>query len=1021
MIQYLLNNLFKTRQMKKTYLLTMMFGLMGAVVALAQTTVIGTVTDSDGEPLIGVNILEVGTNNGAATDFDGKYSINVTSADASLKFSYTGYSSQDVPIDGRNTIDVILAEGVAIDEVVVTALGISREKKSLTYSAQSVGTQTLKEARELNVLNSLSGKVAGISVTQSSEGVGGASKVLLRGNRSISGSSQPLYIVDGAVMAGDIRNIAPDDIVEMTVLKGANAAALYGSRAQNGAIIVTTKSGEGAAEGVTTSFGLTYQATAPIHLMEFQNEYGQGSGGVYSKASLTSWGPPLDGRQVDHWTVDPSSPNFGSTYAFEPQPDNITDFFQTGQSVAANVGVNIKGARSNNYFSYTYTDASGVIPGNNLNSHNLGFRVNADLTSKLKVDAKVNYIRQDFANILSQGEGYDNPVRYLYKTPRNIRTEDYANYQFTNEAGAIRQNYWLPHVNGGGNPYWVRNKALRPELEERVTGLVSLKYQITEDLSILARSALDRINQFQDFTRANDTYTTAKFGSYDKNFRYNYEWNTDALINYNNRFGSNITLDLNAGTNLRRAKFESLTAAASNFEIENLFALSNGNDPRPGEGYSLKEVQSLYAFASLGFFDGLYLEGSARNDWSSTLPAANRSYFYPSFGVTAVLSDLMNMPNYITFLKLRGSWAEVGNDTDPYRLARSASVSRGTVTLSNTLPNVDLRPESTQSTEFGLDAHFFNNLLRLDFTYYKTNTIDQLFNVSYPKESGVNSVFQNGGDIQNRGVEIAIGITPITKEDFTWDIDFNFAKNESEVLKLAEGLESLEQSADFIRVYQLIVGEPFGTTLSRGFVRDDQGRIIVNANGIPRTTPGRTVPIANFNPDWLGGISNSFHYKNWNMSFLIDIRQGGTVTSFSEAILAGDGVLDYTTAGREGGVVGKDFFPNETAVTEDGSTNTLTATAEEVWNAVGGRNAPAGEAFIRDASNIRVREFVLGYALPQWNARISFVARNLFFISNKANFFDPEITVGTGNSAEGREAFPLPTNRTLGLSLSIDF
>jgi len=984
-------------------------------------SVTGTVTATDGEPLIGVNILEVGTTNGAVTDIDGTYSISLTTSNPSLQFSYTGFTQQTIAVGSQSVINATLSEGVEIDEVVVTALGISREKKALTYSAQNVGTERLKEARELNVLNSLSGKVAGISVTQSGEGVGGSSKVLLRGNRSINGSSQPLYVVDGVIMNGDIRNIAPDDIVEMTVLKGANAAALYGARAQNGAIIVTTKSGVGAASGVTTSLGVTYQAASPIHLLKFQNEYGQGSAGTYSKAATTSWGPPLDGRQVEHWTINPNSPNFGGTYAFEAQPDNIKDFFQTGQSVATNLGVNIKGDNSNTFFSYTYTDASGTIPGNDLSSHNLGLRVTSDLSSRIKTDAKVNYIRQDFSNILSQGESYDNPVRYLYKLPRNIRTEDISQYEFVNAAGAVVQDYWLPHFNGGGNPYWVRNKVKRPELEERVTGLVSLTYQITDDLSIMGRSALDRVNAFQDFKRANDTYTTAKFGSINKDFRYSYEWNSDFLIHYDKGIGKNITIDVNAGGNLRRNKSERLSAGGSNFAIENLFALSNTNDPRPSEAYSLKEVQSLYAFTSIGFFNGLYLEASARNDWSSTLPADNRSYFYPSVGLTAVLSDLVTMPNFVSFLKLRGSWAEVGNDTNPYLTARSASIVNGTARIGGTLPAQDLRPETTRSTELGFDARFFNNKLRFDFTYYKTNSFDQLFQVSRPRESGVTSVFRNGADVQNRGVELALGFSAVATTDFTWDIDFNFASNESEILELADGLMSLRQGGGFLREYLLVVGDPFGTQLSRGFLRDDQGRVIVNDLGVPQTTPGKTVPVANFNPDWLGGINNSFSYKDWNLSFLIDIRQGGTVSSFSEAILAGDGLLDYTVAGRDGYVFGQDVFANETAVLADGTPNTIQTTSEQLWNAVGGRNAPAGEAFVRDASNIRMRELVLGYALPKWNARISFVGRNLFFITNKAEYLDPEITVGTGNSQEGVEAFPTLTNRTFGLSFNIEF
>ncbi|MCB0688620.1 MAG: SusC/RagA family TonB-linked outer membrane protein [Saprospiraceae bacterium] len=1015
--------------MKKSYVLSLLMVLFGAAYSIAQT-VTGTVTDIDGEPLIGVNILEAGTTNGTVTDIDGSYTIELTTTDPVLQISYTGFATQSVEVQGLSVVDVVLKQGVQLDEVVVTALGISREKKALSYSAQGVSSDEMKQARSPNVLNTLSGKVAGLSITGSGQGVGGDSKVILRGNRSISGSSEPLYIVDGIVMNGDISNLSPDDIQEISVLKGANAAALYGSRANNGAIVVTTKSGKGAPNGVTTSLGITFQAETPIHLLKFQNEYGQGSAGSYSPVATTSWGPKMTGQQVDHWSIDPNYPLYGKTYALEAQPDNITDFFRTGHTVATNLGVNIKSDNSNTYLSYTYTDAGGIVPSNDYNSHNLGLRVTSEIVPKITTDMKINYIRDDFANVLDGGEGYTNPMRYLYILPRNIRTEDVAHYQFTNASGQNRQHYWLPRFNGGGNPYWTINNITAPQLRERVTGLLSLKYQITKDLSILGRSALDRSNVTRENIRYVDTYTTANGGQYIKTFNNSYEWNSDFLANYNKAISSNITLDLNFGGNVRKTKFDQLQASGVNFNIENLFALGNTADPRPSEGsasnpfYTEKEVQSIYGFGSLGFFNALYLEFSGRNDWSSTLPAANRSYFYPSFGVTAVLSDLMTLPDFFSFLKLRGSWAEVGSDTGPYQLSRGATVAYGTVSLSSTLPNADLLPETTQSTEFGVDARFLNNRLRLDFTYYKTNTFDQLFSIATPVASGIASRFLNGADIQNKGVEFVIGATPVSNSKLTWDIDFNFAKNNSEVLELAEGLTTLNlgSTTGFMTQYRVTVGQPFGEIYSRGFQRDAQGRVLVNAEGLPLVTAGLNTPVANYNPDWLGGINNAFTYGNWNLSFLIDIRQGGTFTSNSDAILAGDGFLDYTLNGREGGLVfGQDVFAGETAVLEDGTPNTIATNAEKLWNVLGGRNAPTGEAFVRDASNVRLREFILGYRIPKFKARVSLVGRNLFFISNKAEYVDPEILVNTGRVPDGQEGFSLPTTRSFGLNLNIDF
>ncbi|HET8736662.1 MAG TPA: SusC/RagA family TonB-linked outer membrane protein [Pricia sp.] len=1013
--------------------------VLGIHPLLAQTKrVTGTVTAAeDGTPLPGVNVLVQGTTTGTQTDFDGNYAIEANATDI-LVFSYIGMTSQNIEIGASETIDVALVEAAnELDEVVVTALGIERQRKSLSYATQGVDSEELTQARSVNVVNGLSGKVAGLSVTTASTGVGSASKVLLRGNRSISGSSQPLYVVDGILLNGDISNISPDDIQEISVLKGANAAALYGSRAQNGAIIVTTKSGKGAREGVSASLGFTSTIASPVHLLDFQNQYGQGSAGSYASAATTSWGPVMDGRQVPHWSNDPDYPLFGETYAYEPQPDNIKDFFRLGHNLATNLSVNINGEKSNVFLGYTFTDAGGIIPGNALKRHSLSARITSDVTEKLTIDSKINYIRDDFENVLAVGEGFDNPLRYLYKIPRNIRSEDLEHYEFINDEGKLRQHYFLPGFNGGGNPYWTINHVLNPRLDERVLALLSLKYQVTEDFSILARSTMDRTSRSQESLWYNDTYTVADNGQYSKNSSNQYDWNTDVLLNYNKDLSESFNLDLNVGANQRVFKFTSLTGLGNNFTIENFFALSNTSDPTATEALDRFEVQSVYAFGEFSFKNAIFLNLTARNDWSSTLPEDNRSYFYPSVGLTAVISDLVEFGNGFNYLKLRANWAEVGNDTDAFSLSRRADISNGTLRINPTLPNADLRPETTQSTEFGFDSRFFNNRLRLGFTYYKTNTFDQIFSTPAPSGSGIGSRFQNGGDIQNTGVEATLGATVVDTEDFSWDLDINFGMNDSEVVEITDGQDELIIASDFIREYRLVKGQPFGDVYSRGFQRTASGDVIVDANGLPVTTPGRDVLVSNFNPDWLGGVRNSFTYKNFNFSALIDIRQGGTITSFTEAILAADGLLDYTAQGRDGSLVfGENIFANENAVIENpddvensSTPNNIAINSEDLWNRLGGRNAPVGEAFIRDASNIRLRELILGYSLPEnflsrtflTSARISLVGRNLFFITNKAENVDPESVNSVANSAEGRESFAPPTTRTFGVSLNFGF
>ena len=1024
-------------------LLVLLLLLLGAYPVMAQTnTITGIVTsETDGAPLPGVNVLVEGTTTGTQTDFDGNYTIEATEGDV-LVFSYIGTKSQSIPVGPSSTIDVVLVEDASqLDEVVVTALGIQRQKKSLSYATQGVETEELTQARSINVVNGLSGKVAGLSVTTGSNGVGSPSKVLLRGNRSISGSSQPLYVVDGILLNGDISNISPDDIQEISVLKGANAAALYGSRAQNGAIIVTTKSGRGSREGVSTTLGFTSDLASPINLLKFQNEYGQGSAGVYAPAAPTSWGPRFDGSQVEHWSNDPNYPLFGQTYAYEAQPDNVTDFFRLGHNLATNLSVNINGEKSNVFLGYTFTDAGGIVPNNDLKRHSLTARVTADLSEKLSVDSKINYIRDDQSNILDVGEGFDNPYRYLYIVPRNIRTEDLENYQFINEEGKLRQHYFLPGFNGGGNPYWTINNVINPRLSERVLALLSLKYQATQDFSILVRSAMDRNSTSEESLWYNDTYTVADNGQYQNRASNQYDWNTDILLNYNKQISEEFKIDLNAGANQRVFEFKELTGQGSNFTIENFFALSNTATPVATEALDRFEVQSLYGFAEFSFKDAIFLNATARNDWSSTLPESNRSYFYPSVGLTAVISDLVEFGEKFTYLKLRGSWAEVGNDTDSFSLSRRADIRNGTLLINPILPVADLRPETTQSTEFGFDSRFFNDRISLSFTYYKSNTFDQIFRTPAPSGSGIGSRFQNGGDIQNTGVEVTLGATLVNTEDFSWNLDLNYAQNDSEVLEIIDGQDEIVISADFIREYRLVKGEPFGNVYSRGFQRDEAGNVEIDDLGLPVITPGRGVLVSNFNPDWLGGIRNSFRYKNFNFSTLIDIRQGGTTSSFTEAILAADGTLEYTTQGRDGGLVfGENIFSGENAVLE-GTTNAnnIQVTAEDLWNRLGGRNAPVGEAFIRDASNVRLRELILGYSVPEdflaktflTSARVSLVGRNLFFLSNKAEYFDPEAlnsvstnSRDTGNgeiSSEGRESFAPPTTRTFGISLNFGF
>lgn len=1020
---------------KKSYCFSLLLALLCVVQAIAQDrTITGTVTNAnDGVPLPGVNVVVQGTSRGTQTDFDGKYSIQVSQGEV-LQFSYVGLKTQEITVGAASTINVQLQDDASqLDEVVVTALGVKRQRKSLTYATQTVEASGIDEARpEQNLVNGLTGKVAGLSIQRSGNGVSGSSKVVLRGNRSINGSSQALYVVDGVPLGGDINNLSPDDIASISVLKGANAAALYGARANNGAIIITTKSGQQGSFAVDLNTTITTE-NANL-LFDYQDVYGQGSSGIYNPNSVNSWGPRMDGSQVDNWSLIPDAP---AQIPYAPQSNNVKDFFQTGISQAYNINVSAGNEVTRTFFSYTNDQREGIVPGNELTRHNVSLKLdNKLLNDKLEISARANYIHTITNNELYTGENFANPLRHAYRLPRNIRTQDAEKYQFVDPAtGQVRQNYWKPFDNGGANPYWTINKNLNEITDNRLIGFASATYNFTSDLSLLVRTSVDQADGFREDKWHNDSYIIAQNGRYFTRSSSSLEWNNDFLLSYNKQLSDDFSLSISGGGNQRVFEFRSVGTENAALNVPNIFAISNATTLLANQSYGKKKVNSLYTFGQLGWKDAMFLDLTYRSDWSSTLPEANNRFDYYSAGLSTVLTDLVSFPEAISFLKLRGSYAEVGNDTDPYQLARLFNIQPGGFAqLQPNAPNENLKPERTKSLELGFDIRFIEDRLGLDFTYYRTNSVDQLFSRSSPTPSGAYGAFINGGDIQNRGVEIILTAVPVRTNDFSWDITANFTKNTSEVLNLADGIERITlandaSGAQYFRTFVLEEGEPWGNMYSRGFVRDDQGRVVVGADGTPLVTPGQTQFIGNYNPDWLAGLNNSFQYRNFSFSFLIDMRYGGQVGSFTNSNLAADGALASTLEGRDGTLVfGQDVFGNLEVVKEDGSPNDIQVSAEAFWNKIGGRNTPVGEAFVEDATNIRLREMTLGYSVPASaldkspfrTIKVSLVGRNLFFFRNDASF-DPEVITSVANSSDGFESFAPPTTRSLGLNLKLGF
>ncbi|HLR33337.1 MAG TPA: TonB-dependent receptor, partial [Fodinibius sp.] len=671
----------------------------------------------------------------------------------------------------------------------------------------------------------------------------------------------------------------------------------------------------------------------PLLLTEYQNQYGQGTSGQYATISESSFGPPMDGRMVAHWSPDPDMA--GEEYPFLPQPDNVKDAFQTGYNASNNLTASMGSENIQALFSYTFTNSEGVVPGNKLDRHNISARLTSQLSDKLSLDTKLAYMRENIDNQLPTGENFANPIRHIYRMPRNIRTVDAEKFEYTTPEGVNRQHFWQPGSNGGANPYWTMNRNLSENVSDGITALASLTYDFTDYLSLMVRSAYDGGTGESETKRYNDTYIIAQNGYYGIAKSTGYEWNSDFLLSYNQDLTDDWYIEANLGGNIKQQRNSSMSANTNDaLTIPNFFAISNTQNVVASESIgSPQDVYSAYAFGQLAWKDAIYLDVSGRNDVSSTLPEDNRSYFYPSVGLSANFSELISgLPDVISHAQLRASWAKVGNSAPPFMTIRTASLAaggnNGFLQLDTVLPNENLKPEETESYEFGANIQFFENRLGLDFTYYNTHTRDQLFQVAVPVGSGASSFFTNGGDVSNVGYEILLNATPVQSSNFNWNLDVNFSTNDNMVEKISEDQPQLTLAEDFLRAFRIEEGEPFGQVYSRGWERvsdeesEHYGSVIVGEDGIPQVTGGLSVPVANFSPDWRGSIRSTLSYKNLSMSFLIDHRQGGTIASLTNAILYNDGLTKQTLQGREEGMVfGRDIYGDLNAVVRTGGTD----------------------------------------------------------------------------------------------------
>jgi len=1077
-----------------------LLGLTPAVAAAqAPTTITGRVTASvGGTPLYGAIVSIPSLRVSASTNGDGRYQLIAPGATGAVTLTarLIGFKTQSVQVTLTGSDvqqDIALEEGaIELESKVVTALGIEREQRSLSYAAQTLGGDRLSDVRSNNVVSSLQGKVAGVQVTNSANPFGSA-RIVVRGASSILGQNQPLIIVDGIPIDNtapgntgygpqgtptpgnlggyDIGNaasdISADNIASVTVLKGPNAAALYGSRAANGAIVYTTKSGRGAPQqgfGVTATFGAT--AEMPLRLPNYQNQYGQGFGGQFdfvdgngggtNDFADESWGPKLDGRttgcvrvKADSITVIGQPAVYDNTHPcnqffgagpWMAHPNNVRDFWQTGLMVNANVAVARSSDRSNVRLSVGRTNESGMYPNNTNNRTDIALSGGTQVSDHWSAEASVNYINDGMKNQPSQAYEEIDPMQgfiwfgrqvdmqlmknNLYRDPNDAFTQQILVGNPLMRRDAPIQYSW--NYSYHPNPYWMANVKTTNYSRNRGLGHASVSYKVNDWLSVTGRTGRDWYqNQFRANYPVNDISPFYQGGLLDVGETRS-ETNNDFLITANRSLTPTITLTVNAGGNQRKNDYNTNMGQVAELVIPGVYTLANSNGQPFAQLYqSHKKVNSLYGSASFGYRDWLTVDLTGRNDWSSTLPKNNNSLFYPSVGAAFIFTDALGLQSsWLSYGKLRASWTRVGNDTDPYQLAAvydagTAWAGSPSYTAPDRLPNRVLKPEQTTGAEVGADLGFFRDKLILNATVYQKNTTNQILPVSISRATGYPQAVVNSGEVRNRGIELGLTTTPIDRGDFRWNVVVNWSKNSNRVLSLYGGVQRVVVGSYWNVNVTADSGQPYGNLVGYKWQRDAQGHIVVGDDGLPIRDATQQV-LGNYNPDWVGGITNSFTYKRFNFSFSFDGQYGGQVYSVTKWFGQYSGVLANTLAGRE-----VDFnrpgyvVPN--AVYENGQPDTTHVLAEDYWH----NTFYAQEPGIFNATYFKLREARLAYTLPSSVARFlgfsdatfAVVGRNLLLFAQQPTI-DPETAFDTSNR-QGVENGQLPTARSIGFTMSV--
>ena len=1040
--------------MLKKLLLSLLLCLLSTAFAFAQTsTITGTISDeSTGDPLPQINVYIMELETGAATDLEGNYEIeNVEHGTYTFRISSVGYATleESVTVDSENTTHnfTLQSDIRALDDVVVTAFGVQREQRSLGYSSQNVSAEDVNNVRETNFVNALQGKIAGVEITNSSGSLGSSSRIVLRGVSSLTGENQPLFIVDGVYIdnsnfdaadefggedafasgvdyGNSAMDINPNDIQDITVLKGPNAAALYGSRAANGAIIITTKDGSESREGlgVTVNSQVTLQDI--LTLPDLQNEYGQGFNGQFSyvdgrgggtyDGTDQSWGPPLNGQMIAQF------PN-GEERPWVANPDNIRDYFNTG--VSSNNNVSLAGNYEDANFRLSLTDLrqQGMFPAEELNRQTVSLNAGVQLASDLRVDARANYYNLLGENRPGAGYNGENPMQQLTQWfGRQIDIDRLRDYEAEDGSPINWNNQYFD------NPFWIQKKNGDQQERNRLIGNTTVRYDPLDWVTVTGMIGTDNYTERRQDWTATQTLNDPD-GRYAEVIHNVNEVTANLIINAERNLSEDLYLDTRIGSEVQKREYRMNEAIAPGLSVPGVYSITNSSVRQTLDDHkSNKRINSLFGAATLGFRDYLYLDLTARNDWSSTLPAENNSYFYPSASLSFIFTDAFNIQqDWLTYGKIRGGWTQVENDTDPYQLRASYNSIEpfGDVpsySLDETIPNTQLKPESIESFEFGAELRFFNNRLGLDATYYNQTTTDQILPVQISRASGYVEQIINAGKVENKGVELALNATPVQTPALRWDVVVNWSKNNNEVVELVEDLDALILGDTWDTTVEARPGEEFGTLYGTGFVRDEQGNIVVGDDGVP-LIDSELRPFGSFQADWKGGISNTISYKNLQLGFLIDMKYGGKLSSVTYMFGRYTGILEETLEGREGGYVFDGGRWADGAVKQDGTPNDIETDAQTFNLDTFFGNS---ESHIFDATYVKLREVRLAYSLPvRWLSNIPFrsvdlglVGRNLWIIHKEVPHIDPESAFNTGN-VQGLESNQFPSVRSVGFNV----